>query len=168
MRKPEGQVAGLEALAVAAAQQPQVDAVRHDGRQALGQHGVIVFVAVVQQLDGQAIVGPVQRAGSRRDAQRYSTFIADGKLHQHMGQFGFRHFQRAQVGAFARHAQPAKHGQLHGQGADRDQNDGESGRQGIAEHSDGQAPVVPLTAARFWAFPAVPAGRRQLPLTRPY
>ena len=134
VRKPEGQVAGLEALAVAAAQQPQVGALRHKAGQALSQYGVIFCVAVIQQLDGQAIARPVQRAGGRSNTQRHRAFIADRQLHQHMRQFVFGQMRQRQVRALARHPQPAQHGQLAGQNADGDQDGGESGGEGIAEH----------------------------------
>ena len=156
MGEAKGQVAGLEALAVAAAQQLQVDAFGHDRGQALRQHGVIVCIAVVQQLNGQAIARPVQRTGGGSDAQRNSAFIADRQLHQHMRQLRFGHLIKRKDKRLARQPQPAQQGKLKGQHANRDEDDGKGGGKGIAEHGDGQAPLFPLSETRFRAPPAFP------------
>ena len=54
-----------------------------------GQRRMVFAVAVIEQLNRQAVGGPVHARGGGSDAHRQMAFVADRKLHQHMRQFGF-------------------------------------------------------------------------------
>ncbi len=91
MFEPEGEIAGLEAGAVAAAQDFELHAFgRHgDGVARQLRHGRRL-VAVIQKLNGEPVLGPVHPGRGFDHADRQQAFIADRELHQHMGQFSFR------------------------------------------------------------------------------
>ena len=125
MVKTEGEVAGLEALAVAAPQDLEIHLVGHHGAHACRQCFMRIAVAVIQQLNGEAVERPVHARRTGGDAHRQRAFIADRQLHQHMRQVCFIHFSKLELGAFAEDAHPGQRRELDRKGADANQDDAE-------------------------------------------
>jgi hypothetical protein len=80
MLEAECEIAGLEADSLTAMKHAQRDAFRHHFCGGFGQRLVFVRGAVVEQLDFETIMGPVEARGRSGDAQRQISFIANRQL----------------------------------------------------------------------------------------
>ena len=111
-------------------------------RSAACQFGMAGLVAVIQKLDGQPVAGPVHLRGGLRHPQGQRTFVADGKLDQHMRQFGFGHAGAPRFRAAAEQAHPGQTRKLNRKGANADQNDakGKLKEKGKTVHGDRSGP----------------------------
>ncbi len=142
MFEAEGQIAGLEAGAIAPAQNVQLHAFGCHRHGIAHQRGMIVVVAIVQKLNGEAVLGPVHRGGGFGDPYRQQTFIADRQLHQHMRQFVFAERRARQFGTFAEYPDPGQNRQLGRKRTDGDKDAAQSKLQGEGKtvHVKLQAP----------------------------
>src|SRR5512146_1752394 len=86
MLESEGQVAGLEAAALAPAHDGKVHAVGNDLARGGHERVMLVRGTVIEQLDLQLVLRPIELRGGSRDADGERTFITDRKLNQHFGQ----------------------------------------------------------------------------------
>ena len=150
MGKAEGQIAGLETLAVAAPQDLEIDAFRHHAAHRGGQRVMALAVAVIQQLDGEAVARPVharQAAAATRTARWPS--LQTGKLHQHMRQLGVADGSaQLELRALAEHAHPGQHRQLDRQRADGDQDEAEGELQELGKTVHGESFRPPRLLSR--------------------
>jgi hypothetical protein len=101
-------------------------------------------VAIVEKLDGQPVERPFHARCAGGNAHRQRSFIADGKLDQHMRQLAIVKLGKLQHRALAEHAHPGQGRQLHRKRADTNQDDaeGELKELGKTVHGDRSGPHV--------------------------
>ncbi len=144
MFEAEGQIAGLEAGALAPAQYRVGQVGRHHPGHGLGQCGMVLGLAVVQHLDFEAVARPVETGGGGGHADGERAFIADRKLHQHARQLGL--FERG-LGNAARALEVAdqrQRAQLRRQERQQNQHAGQDKlqEQGQADHDGAFGPPL--------------------------
>ncbi len=108
-----------------------------------GRQRGMVFpsVAVIQKLDGQAVLRPVQgtrRPSATRNASGPS--LQTGSCTSTCGSFGVGEFGHRHPGLAAGQAHPGQHDELDGQEDDGDENEAQGEGQGVAERSRSSGP----------------------------
>jgi hypothetical protein len=102
----------------------------HDHKVCVGRHRVLhrVFqffvsngLSVVEQLNFQAIAGPIQLCGRARDTNRQRTFLTDRQLHDNGRKIGIRKRGRFSLASRAKPPQQRQPKQLKGQERQKDQ-----------------------------------------------
>ena len=82
MFEAEGEIAGLEPRALAAAQDREFEAGRHDASDGLDKRGMVLGRAVVEDLDFQTVARPVQAGGGGGHTDGERAFVADRQLNE--------------------------------------------------------------------------------------
>lgn len=82
MAKSKGQVAGLEAQALATPHDPEIYARRDGGLHRLSQIVMALGMPIVEQLNFQAVAWPVELRGCARHADRKRALVANRELNK--------------------------------------------------------------------------------------
>lgn len=143
----EGEVSRLEARALAAMQNIEIDIFGNDTPDRTRERFVIAGAAIVENLDLQLVARPIEARGSAGDAHGESTFVAHRQLDEHFGQHLVGQGRHAKAWLRAEMAHEAQRQKLRRQKRKQDEHARQNTLQNQRQADQGSGPTFPTLAS---------------------